>query len=99
MIVVIHHCIMYYNFNTSSLNFGEYLFNGHAAVVLFYVLSGFVLSASISTKPLTKINIKHFLIKRVFRIYPALWASMVVAFSYVILFHKVPFLTDHINPY
>jgi peptidoglycan/LPS O-acetylase OafA/YrhL len=58
------------------------LANGHAAVMLFFVLSGFVLSLPIlKTK---KINYLPYIIKRVFRIYvpylAAIFLSIIAAF-------------------
>jgi peptidoglycan/LPS O-acetylase OafA/YrhL len=59
------------------------LFPGNSAVVLFFLLSGFVLSLTIPEQPLTAV--RHFLgyaIKRVCRIVPALWFA--VAFSVLV---------------
>lgn len=68
-----------------------YAFNAEAAVVLFFVLSGCVLSLSLRKYThLTGRIVGSFYIKRVFRIYPLLWfsiglaiASMVVARGWV----------------
>jgi peptidoglycan/LPS O-acetylase OafA/YrhL len=49
--------------------------NSHAAVVTFFVLSGFVLTRSLATKPQ---GVGKFYIRRIFRIYPAL---IVAAFA------------------
>lgn len=68
-----------------------YAFNAEAAVVLFFVLSGCVLSLSLRKYThLTGRIVGSFYVKRVFRIYPLLWfsiglaiASMVVAREWV----------------
>lgn len=54
------------------------VFNGGAAVMFFFVLSGFVLSLPFvnNEKPL---KLTAFYIKRVFRIYPALLSAIVVS--------------------
>src|SRR5450755_770607 len=53
--------------------------NGYGAVVLFFVISGFVLSASLSRGPqrLPKCALR-FLSARMFRIYPAVFATIAV---------------------
>lgn len=60
-------------------------FSGNTAVALFFVLSGFVLSFKYVNKtrdaPI-KLHLIEFLIKRIFRIYPAFW--VVLAIIYVI---------------
>lgn len=50
--------------------------DGAAAVDLFFVLSGFVLARSLFT---AGIDYRTFLLRRVFRIYPAYWASLAFA--------------------
>ncbi len=49
-----------------------FIFNGENAVYVFFVLSGLVLSASLQRKPVTGAVVVAFVIKRAFRIYPAL---------------------------
>ncbi len=55
-------------------------FNGQAAVEVFFVLSGCVLSISLMKRAASFEMewIKAFYIKRVFRIYPALWISILL---------------------
>lgn len=60
------------------------LWAGHEAVILFFVLSGFVLSLSfINNKTLP---FKHFLIKRICRIYLPYVCSIFIAFALMFLF-------------
>lgn len=56
------------------------LLNGSAPVQIFFVLSACVLSMSLKSNPATQSEpwIKRFYVRRVFRIYPALWASIVL---------------------
>ncbi len=51
--------------------------SGHSAVILFFVLSGFVLTISLLTR---KQSYKTFILRRIFRIYPVLFISIIIAF-------------------
>jgi peptidoglycan/LPS O-acetylase OafA/YrhL len=53
---------------------------GHEAVILFFVISGFILTYS---QQLLNLNYKQYFIRRVFRIYPAYYLAMLLG---VILF-------------
>jgi peptidoglycan/LPS O-acetylase OafA/YrhL len=56
------------------------VFNGRAAVVMFFVLSGFVMSFGFgASKRLNAQLYFGFLIRRFFRLMPALWAALVLA--------------------
>lgn len=57
--------------------------NGGAAVDIFFVLSGFVLAKSLSRKELSISNWIAFAIRRLFRIMPALCASIVLVLAYL----------------
>ena len=89
LLVVVHHCTFYYEFGKHRI-WSEVLLNAHAAVVLFFVLSGFVLAQTLSAQKLSLSNIGHFYIKRVFRIYPALWIACCFGLAYIVLLHNVP---------
>jgi peptidoglycan/LPS O-acetylase OafA/YrhL len=55
------------------------LWHGEAAVQFFFVLSGFVLSLSLfQTKDEKMPSILGFTIRRIFRIYPAFWAALLL---------------------
>ncbi len=60
------------------------LFNGAAAVDIFFVLSGFVLARSLRNNPLTLGNYSRFVVRRVFRIFPAFWLSLAVVVLYLV---------------
>jgi peptidoglycan/LPS O-acetylase OafA/YrhL len=56
------------------------LWHGEAAVQFFFVLSGFVLSASLfQTKDEKMPSVLGFTIRRIFRIYPAFWAALLLS--------------------
>jgi peptidoglycan/LPS O-acetylase OafA/YrhL len=56
------------------------LFNGSGAVTFFFVLSGFVLGLSLDRfNGVTLAGYTEFVVRRLFRIMPAVWASIVLA--------------------
>src|SRR4051812_39751518 len=56
------------------------LSNGRAAVVLFFVLSGFVMGLSLDhAHPLNLRLYAAFLVKRLFRLMPAIWIAIAFA--------------------
>ncbi len=70
--------------------FYSFLCNGHAAVVFFFVLSGFVLA--LSTNRYAELNLhwaRDFLIRRVLRIYPAVIGCIAI----LCLFYAITGLT------
>ncbi len=70
------------SFQSQFFDFLGKAFNGPAAVQMFFVLSGLVLSLSLerrSDDPLQWTS--SFYIRRIFRIYPALWVSLLLALT------------------
>jgi peptidoglycan/LPS O-acetylase OafA/YrhL len=64
--------------------------NGHAGVVIFFVLSGFVLSRSLAAIGTLADTIRWY-VRRLFRIYPAIWAASLLAVAYLAFLHwQVP---------
>ncbi|MDG2534905.1 acyltransferase [Sphingomonas sp. HITSZ_GF] len=88
--VVLHHCCFYYDYGAGLRRLSEIAINAHAAVVTFFVLSGFVLTISLSRRPIDLAETSSFYLRRAFRIYPALWVSLLVALGYALLFHGMP---------
>lgn len=67
------------------------IFPGTGAVMLFFVLSGFVLSESLKNFEILNWRIyAAFITKRLFRLMPLVWASIGLAIVFLILFHKAP---------
>lgn len=90
LVVVLHHCTFYYA-NAPGLRLAaERAFNGHGAVVLFFVLSGFVLALSLQPAGTGRATPAGYLLRRGFRIYPMLWCAVGLALGYAALFHDVP---------
>jgi peptidoglycan/LPS O-acetylase OafA/YrhL len=82
LLVVLHHCSFAFigpgRFNLIA----QAVLNAHAAVVLFFVLSGYVLTRSMLGHDLTLRSVGRFYVTRAFRIYPALWAVLVLVTAY-----------------
>ena len=67
------------------------VWNGTGAVVVFFVLSGYVLSNQLSREGVSPRSTALFYVRRLFRIYPALWAASLLALGYVVFLHwRVP---------
>jgi peptidoglycan/LPS O-acetylase OafA/YrhL len=63
------------------------IFNGTGAVMLFFVISGFVLSCNVPTDGLLTTRFyAHFAVRRVLRIMPALWISVLFAAAFLMHF-------------
>ncbi len=81
--VFLSHYVLIFNYSGNRIDLLRQsplgvLINGRAAVIFFFVLSGFVLSLPFinSDKPL---RLGEFYIKRIFRIYPAYWFAIIIA--------------------
>ncbi len=61
------------------------VFSGAAAVNIFFVLSGFVLARSIFGSNLDLRGYMRFLIRRLFRIVPAFWLSLLIVLFYLLV--------------
>lgn len=68
------------------------IFNGRAAVVLFFVLSGFVLTKSLKGNEALRVRaLITFYIRRFARIYPAVWVVSTLSLAYLVFLHwRVP---------
>jgi peptidoglycan/LPS O-acetylase OafA/YrhL len=89
MIVLIHHSLFYFDTTPAFRFWSEALFNAHAAVMLFFVLSGFVLARSFSRRQFDLAAVATFYVRRAFRIVPAMWGAILLAALY---FLSLPYL-------
>src|SRR5579871_4515312 len=91
LVVLACHCTSYY-LTPAWFTRAQYaLANGQGAVVVFFVLSGFVLTNMLSREPITVQSTFVFYLRRLFRIYPALWAASLLALAYVAFLHwRIP---------
>ncbi len=67
--VVLHHCSLTYQ-SPDSFRYSMLVFNAHAAVIVFFVLSGYVLQLSLMRGAASLRNALAFLVRRAFRILP-----------------------------
>jgi peptidoglycan/LPS O-acetylase OafA/YrhL len=64
------------------------LFNGRAAVVLFFVISGFVLARQMAgLRGSVPVRLQSYLVRRLFRIVPAMWAAILFAYGFAWVCH------------
>ncbi|MCF7787350.1 MAG: acyltransferase [Prosthecobacter sp.] len=56
------------------------LFDGKGGVVLFFVLSGYVLTKSLARSSISWDNYKNYIIKRALRLFPLYWVGVLFAF-------------------
>ena len=87
VVVLAAHCFSVYRVPGWLTNSKNILFNGQGAVVLFFTLSGFVLGCSLKNLPTNWRATSSFYVKRIFRIYPALWMASAIGFGYLVFFH------------
>jgi peptidoglycan/LPS O-acetylase OafA/YrhL len=85
--VFVFHVLSLYLPEASIFKPWFFLFAGHEAVILFFVLSGFILSLSNERFPSTY---KQYLTRRFFRIYPAYYVSMYIAIILFLLIKPLP---------
>jgi peptidoglycan/LPS O-acetylase OafA/YrhL len=85
MVMLAHSLILYRN--PAWFQQFTYLFNGRGAVVVFFVLSGFVLTHSLAGRGIEQSNVINFYVKRLFRLYPAIWAASCLSMLYLIFVH------------
>ena len=60
--------------------------NAHASLVVFFVLSGYVLTGSLLRRGLSRSSVEGFYIGRLFRLLPALWVASAIAALFLFLF-------------
>lgn len=77
----------------SLLAAGELLFQPNTAVILFYVLSGFVLGETLRrrTASTETRHLMAFGIRRLWRLLPVMWLSIIFAAAIVVTFPRGPF--------
>ena len=84
--VLFGHVVGYYTIPEWLISLGQ-LSNGRSAVVVFFVLSGYVLTRSLRSSPFDPQAIARFYLQRCFRIYPAIWAASLLGLLYLVTLH------------
>ena len=64
------------------------IFNPHASIIVFFVLSGYVLSASLSRRGLSWSSVRGFYVNRFFRLFPPLWVASAVSAAFLLCVPK-----------
>jgi peptidoglycan/LPS O-acetylase OafA/YrhL len=59
--------------------------NAHAALIVFFVLSGYVLTGSLLRRGLSWTSVTGFYVARVFRLFPALWVASAISVLFLLL--------------
>jgi peptidoglycan/LPS O-acetylase OafA/YrhL len=60
--------------------------NAHASIIVFFVLSGYVLTGSLLRRGLSWSSVKGFYVARLFRLFPALWVASAVSALFLFLY-------------
>lgn len=85
IVVLLRHSTLSFPSSGSFTDFVEsVVFNSHAAVVVFFVLSGFVLSLSLDNRQMSTASVGGFYIKRLFRILPLLVFVTILSLLYTL---------------
>lgn len=102
--VMVHHALRAVGGGSWTWALSEVPLNARAAVVLFFVLSGYVLGLSLMRRGLDASGVMTFYIRRAFRIYPALWVALLLGAAYFWLVQPIPssamapWAHNHYNP-
>lgn len=88
--VLIHHCLRLIADADNAWFVSERILNAHAAVVVFFVLSGYVLTLSLLRGKFSANSILSFCVKRICRIYPALWIGVTFGIFYTLTLSNPP---------
>ena len=95
IIVLLRHCTLTYPLSGGITAFlCSVLLNSHAAVVTFFVLSGFVLSLSLNGRMLNINALSGFYIKRICRVLPLLIFVTIVSFGYTLSWYSTLTVKD-----
>ncbi len=88
VVVLFHHGAFLFDTSETFHLATEALFNAHAAVMIFFVLSGYVLTQSLLGSHFDFKSIGRFYIRRAFRIYPAIVAVSILSGLYLMFVHR-----------
>lgn len=95
--VMVHHALRCITPTPLTHFIADMLLNAHAAVVIFFVLSGYVLSRALVTVPSDLAGITNFYVRRGFRIYPAMIFGVALGLLYYLFFRPIP--AAHLSPF
>ena len=93
---MIGHCLISYGPSALLIGLSE-LLNGRAAVAVFFVLSGCVLTCSLQRGRFDRDAVLGFYVRRGFRLYPAIWVASAFGLAYLFALHwQIP--PDRVGP-
>jgi peptidoglycan/LPS O-acetylase OafA/YrhL len=93
VVVLLHHGAFLFHTSGTFRFATEATFNAHAAVMIFFVLSGYVLTRSLIGSHFGAMAIGRFYLRRAFRIYPAIIAVSLISAVYLLtLYRYIPTL-------
>ena len=85
LVVAVSHLSTFYEIPTAIRLTIDTVLNAHASVVVFYVLSGFVLTGSLVRSGLNPPSIKSFYLRRLYRLIPAMWVVTLISLALLML--------------
>ena len=86
VVVLLGHCTLVYDIPRAARLGFDLVFNQRAAVIVFFVLSGYVLCLSWRNGAGDLIALLKFYVRRAFRLVPALWVATLAAMIWLALF-------------
>jgi peptidoglycan/LPS O-acetylase OafA/YrhL len=85
LIVAVSHTSSVYAMPSAARIAIDAVCNAHAAVIVFFVLSGYVLTCSLQRRGLSWTSVEGFYIARLFRLFPALWVASAISVLFLFL--------------
>ena len=89
LVVAISHLSSIYLLPAAARTAIDAVCNAHASVIVFFVLSGYVLTGSLLRRGLSRPHVEGFSIGRLFRLFPALWVASAVSALFLFLCPKL----------
>lgn len=89
LIVVVSHTSSVYVIPSAVRIAIDAVCNAHASIIVFFVLSGYVLTGSLLRRGLSLSSVEGFYLARFFRLFPALWAASAISALFLILFPRL----------
>lgn len=84
--VVISHVSTVYTLPPNIRLTIDFLFNAHSSIVIFFVLSGYVLAGSLTRRRANNTSYASYYVARAFRLLPALWAASFISLMLIYIF-------------
>jgi peptidoglycan/LPS O-acetylase OafA/YrhL len=85
LIVAISHISSIYTLSAGPRIAIDAILNAHACIVVFFVLSGYVLTGSLVRRGLSWPSVRLFYLARVLRLFPALWVASAISALFLLL--------------